>query len=36
MWLGVVRLAAENPEEAVAALDKAAKLSPDNVDILYH
>jgi tetratricopeptide (TPR) repeat protein len=36
MWLGVVQLAAENPEEASAALDKAAKLAPENIDILYH
>lgn len=36
MWLGVIQLAAEKPEEAAAALDKAAKLAPDNVDILYH
>jgi len=36
MWLGVIQLAAEHPEEAAAALDKAAKLAPDNVDILYH
>ena len=36
MWLGVVQLAAENPAEAAAALDKAARLAPDNVDILYH
>lgn len=36
MWLGVIQLAAQNPEEAAAALDKAAKLSPSNVDILYH
>lgn len=36
MWLGVIQLATENPEGAVIALDKAAKLAPDNVDILYH
>jgi tetratricopeptide (TPR) repeat protein len=36
MWLGVVQLASENPEDAALALDKAAKLAPDNVDILYH
>jgi tetratricopeptide (TPR) repeat protein len=36
MWLGVIQLAADNPEEAAAALDKAAKLAPDDVDILYH
>jgi superkiller protein 3 len=36
MWLGVIELAKERPEEAVAALDKAAQLAPDNTDILYH
>jgi tetratricopeptide (TPR) repeat protein len=36
MWLGVVRLAQQKPEDAAAALDKAANLDPDNVDILYH
>src|SRR6267154_455404 len=36
MWLGVVELARENEEEAAAALDKAASLVPDSVDILYH
>src|SRR5260370_41391865 len=36
MWLGVVRLAQEKPEEAAEALDKAAKLAPEDVDILYH
>lgn len=36
MWLGLTQLATENPEEAAAALDHAAKLAPDNVDILYH
>jgi tetratricopeptide (TPR) repeat protein len=35
MWLGVIRLAQEQPEEAAAALDRAAKLDPNNVDILY-
>jgi tetratricopeptide (TPR) repeat protein len=36
MWLGVIEMGAEQPEEAAAALDKAARLAPDNVDILYH
>jgi tetratricopeptide (TPR) repeat protein len=36
MWLGVAELAAEKPEAAVVALDKAAQLAPDDVDILYH
>src|SRR6266851_7732581 len=36
MWLGVVRLAQERPEEAAEALDQAAKLAPDDMDILYH
>lgn len=36
MWLGVVELAREHAEEAADALDRAAKLAPDNVDILYH
>ena len=36
MWLGVVRLAQDRPEDAVDALDKAAKLKPDDQDILYH
>jgi tetratricopeptide (TPR) repeat protein len=35
MWLGVVELARDQPEEATQLLDKAAKLAPDNVDILY-
>jgi tetratricopeptide (TPR) repeat protein len=35
MWLGVAELARERPEEAAQSLDKAAKLAPDNVDILY-
>jgi tetratricopeptide (TPR) repeat protein len=35
MWLGVAELAKEQPENAVQALDKAVKLAPDNVDILY-
>jgi tetratricopeptide (TPR) repeat protein len=36
MWLGVVRLAQDKPEEAAEALDKAATLAPDDMDILYH
>lgn len=36
MWLGVIRLAQEQPIEAAEALDKAAKLAPDDLDILYH
>jgi tetratricopeptide (TPR) repeat protein len=36
MWLGVVRLAQDQPVEAAEALDKAAKLAPDDLDILYH
>src|SRR6266581_4339835 len=36
MKIGVVELAREHAEEAAEALDKAAKLAPDNVDILYH
>jgi tetratricopeptide (TPR) repeat protein len=36
MWLGIVELAREHPELAVAALDKAAQLDPTNLDILYH
>jgi tetratricopeptide (TPR) repeat protein len=36
MWLGVAQLAAGNATDASATLDKAALLSPDNVDILYH
>jgi tetratricopeptide (TPR) repeat protein len=36
MWLGVVELARENAEGAALALDKAAQLAPDNVDVLYH
>jgi tetratricopeptide (TPR) repeat protein len=36
MWLGVVRLAQDRPEDAAQALDRAAKLSPDDQDILYH
>ena len=36
MWLGVIELGADRPEEAAPALDKAAELAPNNVDILYH
>jgi tetratricopeptide (TPR) repeat protein len=36
MWLGVVELEKGNGEDAAEALDNAAKLSPENVDILYH
>lgn len=36
MWLGVVCLAQDRPEDAAEALDKAARLKPDDQDILYH
>jgi tetratricopeptide (TPR) repeat protein len=36
MWLGVVELAQEHADSAAAALDKAAALDPNNLDILYH
>ena len=36
MWLGVVCLAQDRAEEAADALDRAAKLKPDDQDILYH
>jgi len=36
MWLGVCRLAEDNPQEAIPALDKAYALEPSDVDILYH
>jgi tetratricopeptide (TPR) repeat protein len=36
MWLGVVELEKGDGQGAADALDRAAKLSPDNVDILYH
>ncbi len=36
MWLGVVCLAQDKAEDAAEALDKAAKLKPDDGDILYH
>ena len=36
MWVGIVALERGSAEEGSEALDKAAKLAPDNVDILYH
>lgn len=36
MWLGVVYLSKEQPEQAAEALDHAAKLKPGDPDILYH
>src|ERR1700733_689529 len=36
MWLGVVELAQNHVDAAAAALDKAAALDPNNLDILYH
>ena len=36
MWFGVIELAKDRPEEAATALDKAATLAPDDMDILYH
>lgn len=36
MWLGVVCLAQDRPDDAANALDRAAKLKPDDQDILYH
>jgi protein O-GlcNAc transferase len=36
MWLGVAQLAAGDNADAAAGLDKAAALSPNDVDILYH
>ena len=36
MWLGVVELAQNQADSAAAALDKAAVLDPNNIDILYH
>ena len=36
MWLGAVQLADGKPEEASQSLDKAAKLDPKNVDVLYN
>jgi len=36
MWLGICRLAASDPQGAIAPLEKAYALDPANVDILYH
>ncbi len=36
MWLGVVEMADNKPGQAAATLDKAAKLKPNDIDILYH
>ena len=36
MWLGIIELAKDQSEEAAKALDKAAELAPDNVDVLYY
>ena len=36
MWLGVTQLAAGEADGASASLDKAALLSPNDVDVLYH
>ena len=36
MWLGVVQLGAGDADAASTTLDQAAKLSPGDVDILYH
>jgi tetratricopeptide (TPR) repeat protein len=36
MWTGIVQLVDGDTEGAVGSLDRAALLSPDNVDILYH
>lgn len=36
MWLGVAELVDEQAEVAANALDRAAKLDPQNMDILYH
>jgi len=36
MWLGIVQLVDGDAEGAVGSLNRAALLSPDNVDILYH
>src|SRR5207302_1859760 len=35
-WFGKSREEMKKQWEAAAALDKAARLAPDNVDILYH
>lgn len=36
MWLGVCRLAEDDPQGAIAPLDKAHALDPSDVDTLYH
>ncbi|HYM79118.1 MAG TPA: tetratricopeptide repeat protein [Candidatus Dormibacteraeota bacterium] len=36
MWLGVVCLAQDKAEDAADALDRAAKLNPNDQDIFYH
>src|SRR5437667_8185558 len=36
MWLGIIELAKARPEAAADVLDKAAKIVPNSVDILYH
>ncbi len=36
MWLGVWRPAQDDPQAAIAPLDKAYALDPSDVDILYH
>lgn len=36
MWLGVVQLGAGDADAASNTLDQAAKLSPGDIDILYH
>ena len=36
MWLGIAALENEDGDEAVQVLDQAARLAPNNVDILYH
>lgn len=36
MWLGIAELVNEQPELAADALDTAAKLAPNDIDILYH
>ncbi|MGI8960869.1 MAG: tetratricopeptide repeat protein [Bryobacteraceae bacterium] len=36
MWLGLAELASGDAGSAVANLEKASKLKPDNVDVLYH
>jgi len=36
MWLGITELAENQADAAAAALDKAAALDPNNLDILYH